>query len=150
MKFYNIEDTIKELISGLTIDECNWRDFLSPDLLLCKPYIEISYKYEISDWEKFEQGEMDWDYTAFLKFIFREPILINGLTSLYILNDELIMNGSIAKICLNEFHDFAYYIEDKFQMNFFQPSDYIILVPEYKMIFVLHHSGFVFEAILTV
>jgi hypothetical protein len=149
MKFYELENIIKELFSELSIDGCNWRDFLSPDLLLCKPNIEISNKYEIPDWHKFELCEMDWDYNDFQKFIFSEKILNNGLATLYILTDELILSGLIVKLCLKEFHDFSYYIKDKFQMEFFQPADYIIFVPEYKTIFALHHSGFVYEAMIT-
>ncbi|GAB3503049.1 hypothetical protein [Emticicia fontis] len=117
---------------------------LGPDWIFGKIGWKNWTRTWIEDWIWFEHGKLPngeyWDENNFYNLVLKD--LPNQKVML--LTDEGIREKKCFKFDLNSFYEFVEWYEDKYQMEFMQPHDYIIIL-ENNMIKILHHGGVVLE-----
>lgn len=140
--------TFQEFLNGLQIlfpgGSFTERDLL-PDVLYdvaksrgCKIESEA-----INQWAEFESGAVDFDANDFDRFAFGK-LHLSPAEKLYILTDFSFQERSAFEI---RYEDFEQFVDNDYaelyQGDFFQPSDYIILIPRKQKLIAVHHEGVV-------
>lgn len=95
--------------------------------------------YEIELWKDFEYGEVDFDDNDFEKLVFGGNYSLN--TEVLLITDESLKNNIAFRFRIGAFKDFVNYYEEIFDMDFFQPEDYIVFLRDYKEVKIIHHEG---------
>lgn len=92
--------------------------------------------------ECFELGTYEYSDEDFLEIAFAKVKPSNGLT--IIITDECFRDNMAFSIPY--FKNIIYFMENEypilFNMQFAQPSDFIFIQPEIKLITMIHHEGF--------
>jgi hypothetical protein len=91
--------------------------------------------HSIQDWEFFESGSLDWAFDEFLNIIqYKEGDALQIMTdATYRLNEAIIFNNTDRDAFENTY-------ADRYDQEFFQPLDYI-LIRNGNQIMILHHEG---------
>ncbi|NIG55388.1 hypothetical protein [Chitinophaga sp. Cy-1792] len=95
---------------------------------------------DIRDWEDFEMGTHDYSISDFGELMEESRCFMPDDEILFV-SDELLKIDQCLGFRLKTFNAFALWYEKQFNMEFFQPSDYLLLSRESGNILLIHHEG---------
>jgi hypothetical protein len=113
---------------------------LSPDALM-KRAGDNGCKVTVAPIDNFEFGIMEWGVEEFKSITWDSDGSFDQNSTFFFISDETIRNKEGFELSLNKLEQFADYFEDIFNMEFFQPSDYIICMKAEMQIRIVHHEG---------
>jgi hypothetical protein len=95
--------------------------------------------FTIEKWQAFEYGEINLDENDFRDIIFDEQY--SQKTDVLFISDESLKMKTAFSFKLGAFEKFVTHYEEMFEMDFFQPEDYIVYLRDYKILKIIHHEG---------
>ena len=97
----------------------------------------------VKNWTGFEYGYLDISDEEFLKTIFKNS---KPLGRVMIVTDDCFEDKKAFQVEANMLVRFiSDTYPDMYDLDFFQPNDYIFVCPDVQMVAVLHHVGFVMQ-----
>lgn len=141
--FKNVSlDTIIEWLNHFFGDANNTAFIFSPDALTARAKVNrINVAISsIAQWSDYECGIKERDAEDFKSIIWNSSPLLES-SSVFFISDESLTSKTGFEFTLDNFDKFVDYYEDNFNMEFFQPSDYIICMKEERQIRIIHHEG---------
>ncbi len=96
----------------------------------CNIYSEI-----IGNWEIHDFDEHDFLYLIRKNYAFEDS------SRVIFIADECFVDKMAFVFLLEGYFDFVAYFEARFNMCFFQPSDYILIFPDEAKVVMIHHEG---------
>ena len=98
-------------------------------------------KVTLTPIEDFEFSIMEWGVEEFKSIIWDSDVHSLQNSTLFFISDETLETNEGFELTLNKLEEFADYYENNFNMEFFQPSDYIICMKAEMQIRIIHHEG---------
>lgn len=96
----------------------------------------------IPGWGDFESCRVDWTPEDFSRLmgIHAAP----SEAELYLVTDEGYGEQIVFLFKAKEFFEFAAWYSGKYEMDFFQTSDYLLFGEDFEKVRIIHHNGFLF------
>lgn len=99
--------------------------------------------FKIDYWDLFEIDKKYYSYDEVIEFIYHE---ITNDEKLFLITDEGIKDKIVFEIPTKQmFLDFVFNYEEKYNMDFMQPADYIAYFPKEKKLNLIYHEGIFFS-----
>lgn len=102
---------------------------------------QSNFKYKISlldNWEDFEYGNLDWTELDFKNMVL-SGVKLQKEPEIKIITDECINNNIYYSFSGDEYNEFVKFYSNTYNLEFFQPNDYILLTS--RKIIALNHEG---------
>ncbi|SHN08287.1 hypothetical protein [Chitinophaga sp. CF418] len=103
------------------------------------------HRKQIPNWYLFTTGQQELGVSDFKSFFFDG---IDDTEQVFLFSDEGHDNGCFFIFDANDLISFSYWYEQRFNMNFFQFSDYILIVPRLDIIKFNDDEGGINEFII--
>lgn len=100
-------------------------------------------KKPIPGWLEFEHSLTDFGTEDFKDLMFDR--FIEGDEEYWLITDEGLMKEKVFHFNFSDLEEFMEWYENKFEMEFFQPADYILFRPKTNRFRILINDGYIFE-----
>jgi hypothetical protein len=137
IKFETIKKEIQDIFPSASLDDWD----LIPDSihqLAATQGTDLHWEI-ISNWEEFEEGQIDFEEEDFLNLAFHKH---KPQGRIYLVTETCFKTREAYGLDSNELLGFVRNI-DKLdnEIPFVQPLDYVFINPEQKLITLIHHEG---------
>ncbi|HYF66616.1 MAG TPA: hypothetical protein VD884_00710 [Ohtaekwangia sp.] len=137
IKFDTIKKEIQDIFPSANLDDWD----LIPDSihrLAASQGTDLPWK-RISNWEEFEEGQMDFEDEDFLNLAFYKH---KPQGQIYLVTDNCFKTREGYALDSTELLDFVNNIDQlDNEIPFVQPLDYVFINPQQKLITLIHHEG---------
>ena len=135
--FEKIKEEILEIFPSAYLDDWD----LIPDLihrLAATQGIDLIWR-EVPNWTDFEAGRIDFSEDEFLEFAFYRN---KPKGQVFMVTDNCFKNRKAYGLNSGYLLDFVSNIDEiDGEISFVQPSDYVFVNPEQKLVTLIHHEG---------
>ncbi|RAV98073.1 hypothetical protein [Pseudochryseolinea flava] len=137
IKFGTIKKEIQDIFPSANLE--NW-DLIPESIhqLAASQGTDLQWE-RISNWIEFEEGQLEFEEEEFLSLAFYKH---KPRGQIYLVTDSCFKTREAYRVDSDQLVDFVRNIDQvENEIPFVQPSDYVFINPEQKLVTLIHHEG---------